>query len=74
MDEMYIFIVLAISLFCDYLIWKHFSICFEMQFELANKLLAHYERDNAKLSHPTVEDNCENNQETLDLLFITEEE
>tara|TARA_R110000824_G_scaffold5793_7_gene26647 strand:+ start:2013 stop:2237 length:225 start_codon:yes stop_codon:yes gene_type:complete len=74
MDEIYIFIVLTISLFCDYLIWKHFSMCFEMQYELANNLLAHYERDNVETIHPTVDDYYENNQETLDLLFTTEEE
>ena len=40
MEILYLGLVLLISLFCDYMIWQHFSDCFERQFNLTNQILS----------------------------------
>lgn len=40
METLYLIIIVLISLCCDYMIWKHFSACFEMQFNLTNRILS----------------------------------
>ena len=38
MEALYITIIVLISLFCDFMLWQHFSACFEMQFKLTNQI------------------------------------
>ena len=40
MEALYIITVVLISLCCDYMLWQHFSACFEMQFKLTNQILS----------------------------------
>ena len=40
MEALYITIIVLISLFCDFMLWQHFSACFEMQFKLTNQIIS----------------------------------
>lgn len=40
MEAIYLGLIVFISLFCDYMIWQHFSACFERQFNLTNQILS----------------------------------